>query len=141
VFIHESLDDYGDLLQRLKQVDIVTLHMDLNDTSEDMIDRTFLAHMQRHALLINTARGELVVDDHLLAALKNKWIGGYATDVIRHEFDFLETNLVLVMYREYASKYNNLVMTPHIGGSTISSWSKTEEFIIRKAFDHIEAGQ
>ena len=65
--------------------------------------------MLPHAYLINTARGAIVDEDDLYEALKNKWLAGYACDVLEKEP--VNSNYPLL-------QLDNVFYTPHIGGST-----------------------
>ena len=67
----------------LAQSDIVTLHCPLIGETRDMFGRREFEMMKRSALLINTARGALVQDEALIAALREGLIAGAATDVLR----------------------------------------------------------
>ena len=87
--------------------------------------------MRRGSCLVNTARGELVDEDALLEALGSGRLAGAALDVLAGEFapgfrDRL-TDHPLVMY---ARTHENLMITPHYGGSTRDSWETLESRII-----------
>ncbi len=91
----------------LRQADIVSLHCPLTADTRNIIDADALALMQRHALLINTARGALVDSAALVAALNNHAIGGAGIDVLVEEppvngDPLLECDLP------------NLIVTPHM---------------------------
>ncbi len=84
--------------------DIVTLHTPLNEQTADMVNRLRLQSMKPTALLVNTARGGLVVEEDLAWALKNGVIAGAALDVLRQE-PMGETPL---------SGLKNCTITPHV---------------------------
>jgi len=69
----------------LAQSDVVTLHCPLTADSRDMFGRREFEMMKRGALLINTARGALIQDQALIAALREGLIAGAASDVLREE--------------------------------------------------------
>ena len=80
--------------------------------------------------LINTSRGEIIDEKFLIKSLKNKKILGYATDVLKEEFDpnfKLKKNLLFKHIHKY-----NIIITPHIGGSTKDAWVLTQKRIIDK---------
>ena len=85
--------------------------------------------------LINTSRGEIVEEKYIIKLLKNKKILGYATDVIKGEFSEkfkLKKSLIYQNRKKY-----NIVITPHIGGSTIDAWKDTELRVIKKLIKNI----
>src|SRR5712691_8203330 len=73
------------LEQLLRTADVVTLHVALTDQTHHLIDATRLQLMKPTAVLINTARGELVDETALADAIKEKRIGGAAIDVFAIE--------------------------------------------------------
>jgi D-3-phosphoglycerate dehydrogenase len=95
------------LEELLKRSDIVTLHVPLTPQTRGIIGAKELALMKPDAVLINTARGELVDEDALFSALSGKRIGGAALDVYCAE--------------PYCGKLcglENALLTPHLAGST-----------------------
>lgn len=68
-----------------EQCDIITLHTDLNPTSEFLIDREAFSKMKRKPYLVNTARGPLIRESALLEALESGVISGIGMDVFEHE--------------------------------------------------------
>ena len=80
--------------------------------------------------LINTSRGDVVDEKMIIKFLKSGKILGYATDVLYREFlpKFkLKENIIFRNRRNY-----NIVITPHIGGSTKDAWKLTEFQVIKK---------
>jgi D-3-phosphoglycerate dehydrogenase len=73
------------LEQLLAESDFVTLHADLRAGNRKLVNAQRLALMRQTAVLINTARGELVDEDALLFALQKRQIAGAALDVFREE--------------------------------------------------------
>ncbi len=104
---HEvELLGFGALLERS---DALTLHVPLSSTTRDLIDANALEHLPPGALLVNTARGELV-DEHALAeALRSGRLGGAALDVRRSEPPAAPDPL---------EGCPNLILTPHVAGVT-----------------------
>ena len=94
----------GDLLA---QSDFVSIHTPYNADTANMIDAAALARMQPHAYLLNTARGGIVDESALKAALQSGQIAGAAMDVYLEE---PPTDLELL-------GLPNLICTPHIGGN------------------------
>lgn len=101
----ERVDSLEELLET---ADVVTIHTPLTDETRGMIDFAALARMKRGAYLINAARGSIVDEKALIAALDNNWLAGAAIDVFAQEPPGDHT-----LYR-----YSNVVLSPHLGGST-----------------------
>ena len=101
----------------LKESDIVTLHIALNNETRDFITANELKLMKPSAILINTARGPVVNEQALADALKSCVIAGAATDVYGTEPPLKQDNPLF--------DAPNLVMLPHIGFAT------EEAFILR----------
>ncbi|NWL78467.1 2-hydroxyacid dehydrogenase [Pseudomonas taiwanensis] len=101
------------LHELLPQVDALTLHCPLNEQTRDMIGAAELALMKPGALLVNTARGGLVNEDALAAALRSGHLGGAATDVLTQEPP-RDGNALL------APDIPRLIVTPH------SAWGSRE---------------
>jgi len=95
--------------------DIVTLHTRLTETTRAMIDRSALDAMKPTALLVNTARGELVDEPALIAALQQGRLGGAALDTFAEEPLAVDSPL---------RRMANVVLSPHVAG-------QTEEALIR----------
>lgn len=75
----------GDAATVIAAADFLFLHCELNDATRNIIDEKALRSMKPSAMLINTARGGLVDEAALLAALKQGWIAGAAIDVFARE--------------------------------------------------------
>lgn len=96
--------------------DIVTLHVPLNDETKNLVTLEHLAKMSSDALIINAARGGVVNEDDLMTVLKDKKIGGAALDVLENESP---TGVAHIKLIEFSKDYNNLIVTPHVGGSSL----------------------
>lgn len=96
----------------LQQSDIVSLHCPLTEDTRNIINAEALALMQKHALLINTARGALVDSAALVAALKSGSIAGAGIDVLPEEPP--ARGNPLLDYLQSADQSAPLVVTPHI---------------------------
>lgn len=119
----------------LAESDIVSLHVDYRSQYRRLFDAAAFSRMKPTAWFINTARGELVDEEALVAALKGSVIAGAALDVIADEAERsrLGLNHPLV---EYARSSSNLVLTPHIGGACTDAMAAAERFTARKLRDH-----
>jgi len=132
----ERFTDLGDLVAAS---DIVSLHAPANDETQGLLSRAVIERFPPHSVLINTARAELVDEAALLAALQGGAIAGAALDVLDGEYapDFDASAHPLV---QYAKSHDNLIITPHIGGSTSDAWSETQGRVVELAVDFFSQG-
>jgi D-3-phosphoglycerate dehydrogenase len=93
----------------LAQADFVTVHIPASDKTRGIVDATFLSRMKPGAVLINTARGTLVDEAALEAALRSGHLAAAGLDVLRVE-PMVEPPAMLAL--------DNLVVTPHVAAST-----------------------
>jgi glyoxylate reductase len=97
-----------DLRARLATADVVSLHCPLTPQTRHLIDADALAALKPTAVLVNTARGPVVEERALVAALEAGSIAGAALDVFEHEPAVSEELLAM----------ENVVLTPHIASAT-----------------------
>lgn len=96
-----------DLDTLIAHSDVITINIFLNETTRNLVDKSFLDKMKKDALLVNTARGPIVCEDDLIEALKNKEIGGACLDVFTSEPLSLDSELRAL---------KNVILTPHTAG-------------------------
>jgi D-3-phosphoglycerate dehydrogenase / 2-oxoglutarate reductase len=108
--------------------DVVSIHINYNITTHHLINQRLLNLFKQGSYFINTSRGGIVDENALLDALQSGKIKGAAIDVLQNEHNLNESNPLI----QYARNYNNLIITPHIGGNTFESFEKTELFIANK---------
>jgi len=104
------------LHQLLREADILSLHCPLTPETRNLINRQSLSLMKPTAFLINTARGALVDEAALVAALRGKRIAGAALDVITKEPPPADHPIILA-----AKELQNLIVTPHTAWSARDS--------------------
>jgi phosphoglycerate dehydrogenase-like enzyme len=109
---------YLPLDEVLKTADAVTLHVPLSDATRHMIDARSLKLMKPTSVVINTARGGLVDEHALAAALRDGTIGGAALDVFSEEPPPAEHPLLGL---------ENVLLTPHLAGPTWESYPRRFE--------------
>lgn len=119
------------LLHLLKAADVISLHVPLTEETEHLIAREELARMKPSTILINTARGKIVDEDAMIAALKAKRLAGYAADVLADELSFTSTKARTALI-DHAQTHDNIILTPHIGGTTVEARRATDIFIAKK---------
>ncbi len=99
---------YVDFEELLAKSDYVSLHVPLLDSTKHLINKEALARMKQSAILINTARGEVIDEAALVEALNNEVISGAGLDVYEAEPQ-VHPNLLAL---------NNVVLAPHIASSS-----------------------
>ena len=120
------------LEELVSSADIVTIHIPHEPETERLFSKRIFAAFKNGAFLVNTARAELVDQDALLASLNDGTLAGAAIDVLEGEFDpaFGSAIRQNPLWR-YAQDHDNLIITPHIGGSTTDAWRLTEAHTIK----------
>lgn len=93
----------------LAEADIVSLHVPVLDATREMVNADFLAKMKAGSYLINTARGELIVESALVDALESGHIKGAALDAFQTEPPGADHPLL---------KFPQVIPTPHMGAHT-----------------------
>ncbi len=106
----------------LQQCDIISVNVPLKHDTLDYIAMRELKEMQSHAMLVNTARGGIVNEADLYTALNEKIIAGAAIDVFEEE-----------PYNGDLTKLDNVILTCHMGASTIDSRTDMEVQAIEEA--------
>lgn len=96
---------YTDLDELLAKSDVISLHCPLTDDTEGMINTSNISKMKDGVMIINTSRGQLVVESDLKKALDDGKVAGAAVDVVSQE-PIEEGNELL--------KAKNCIITPHI---------------------------
>ncbi|OQD43436.1 phosphoglycerate dehydrogenase [Croceivirga radicis] len=114
--------------------DVVTLHIDDNKDNENFIGEKEISQMRDGAMLINLSRGFVVDISALAAALKSGKIGGAAVDVYPEE-----PRSNGEFFTELAG-LENVILTPHIGGSTEEAQKDIAEFVPNKIMEYINSG-
>lgn len=114
---------YPSVEELLKEAQIISLHLPSSPQTENIINEERLSLMRKDAILINTARGNLIDDKALIKALKNKDIAGAALDVYREE-PLKDQDLI--------NWHENLVLTPHIASQSIENQTAAATMIAEK---------
>ncbi|MCB9092795.1 MAG: hydroxyacid dehydrogenase [Halobacteriovoraceae bacterium] len=106
-----------------KSADIISIHTPLNNHTRNMVNYQLLSSMKSNAILVNAARGNIVVEEDLVKALKEGKLKGAALDVFSSE-PLAETSPLLGI--------ENLVLTPHLGGSTDEAQFRVGEMAVHQ---------
>jgi phosphoglycerate dehydrogenase-like enzyme len=105
--------------QLLETSDIISLHVPLMESTRGLIGTAELAQMKPDAILINTARGGLIDEAALVAALQSGHLGGAGLDAFSAE-PFPAGHPL--------AAFDQVVLTPHFAGPTYESWPKRVRF-------------
>ena len=124
-----------DTLEDLLNVsDVVTLHLDDNPANKNFIGEREINQMRKGAFLINLSRGFVIDIPVLVAALKEHKLAGAAIDVFPDE---PKSN---GKYINELQGLSNVILTPHIGGSTEEAQRNIADFVPNKIMDYINTG-
>ena len=126
VFITETGIEMTDLPSLLSKSDFISINCDLNPTSYHLINSDTLALVKPNAVLINTARGPIVEEKMLVAALQAKRLAGAALDVFEHEPLPAESPLLTM---------DNVMLAPHNSNSSPAAWERVHWSTIRNLFE------
>jgi D-3-phosphoglycerate dehydrogenase len=119
--------------------DIVTLHVPLNKETEGLLNEDIFSKFKQGSYLINTSRGRIVDTSALIKSLETGKLAGAALDVLDDEFERgFESSVKKHPLVVYACRHSNLLITPHIGGSTIDAWRLTQEFTIKSILKYLK---
>lgn len=105
-----------------RKSDIVSLHIPYSKQTHELVNLQLLKKMKKRAFVINTSRGKIIKEQDLVVALKKKIIAGAALDVFFQE---------PISKKHPLAKMQNVVLTPHIGSSSITTRTKMAEITIK----------
>lgn len=125
----EAIGEYVDLDTLLKTADVISLHCPLTPVTENIINRENLSKMKDGAILINTARGQLVDEAALAEALQSGKLRGAAVDVVTKE-PMLEGNPLL--------DAPNCVITPHMAWAPVESRQRIMDCTVRSITSYLD---
>lgn len=128
----EPADTLEDLL---RASDVVSLHVPETPATRGMFGATEIAAMKKGAFLINNSRGTVVDIDALAAALRGGHLAGAAIDVFPVEPSSNSEKFVSPL-----QGLRNVILTPHIGGSTEEAQERIGSEVARKLIDYAQTG-
>ena len=127
--------DCKNLKELLLQSDVVTLHVPELSTTKNLINKHNLKNFKQGAVLINFARGEVIDIPALKQALESRQLGGAALDVFPVEPEKNGDAFVTPL-----QGMSNVLLTPHIGGSTQEAQNNIGMDVSAKLFQYLEKG-
>lgn len=125
----------------LKNSDILTIHLPLDQTTLHQIGQAEIAQMKKGAFLVNTARGGIVDTAAMLAALENGDLGGAALDVVEGEKEIFYADYrekeIPHPYLPRLLKLKNVILTPHTAYYTTHARYDMVEGTLKNCLDFI----
>jgi D-3-phosphoglycerate dehydrogenase / 2-oxoglutarate reductase len=119
----------------LQEADIVTLHVPETNQTKNLINKTQLKHFKEGSILLNYARGEVVDLEALAHAIETKHLSGAAIDVYPWEPEKNGDT-----FKSPLQNLPNVLLTPHIGGSTEEAQMNIGEDVGNKLLQYLEKG-
>jgi D-3-phosphoglycerate dehydrogenase len=120
------------------QVEILSIHIPLTSDTKHLFDRSYLQKFSNLKILINTARGKIVKTEDLIYLLREQQLLGACLDVLENEkIDQLNEEEKRV-FDELVS-FENVIITPHVGGWTYESYERINHVIINKLKEFVQS--
>jgi D-3-phosphoglycerate dehydrogenase len=132
---HGNAKQVRDLPELLRKSNIVTLHVPSDASTRNMINEQTLAHLKKGAMLINYSRGDVVDLDALKRYIENGVLTGAAVDVFPEEPEKSGDPFSTVL-----QNLPNVILTPHIGGSTEEAQANIGLDVSSKLLQYLEFG-
>lgn len=132
---HGRVNSTSSLDELLERADVVTLHTPETPETRNMIGEAQIRRMKKGAFLINNARGTLMDLDAVSAALRSGHLGGAAVDVFPVEPSSNNEQFVSPL-----QGIENVILTPHVGGSTQEAQHRIGSEVARKFIDYSDVG-
>jgi len=132
---HGNVTPAGSLDALLAQSDVVTVHVPETAETRGMIGAAQIARMKTGAFFINNARGTVVDLEALAAALRDGRLGGAAIDVFP-----VEPSSNADRFKSPLQGLDNVILTPHVGGSTEEAQERIGTEVARKFVEYSDVG-
>jgi D-3-phosphoglycerate dehydrogenase len=132
---HGNTEPAASLQDLLNQSDVVSLHVPETPATHGMIGAGEIASMKKGAYLINNSRGTVVDLDALAAALRSGHLRGAAVDVFP-----VEPASNKESFQTPLQGIENVILTPHVGGSTEEAQERIGAEVARKLIDYSDVG-
>jgi D-3-phosphoglycerate dehydrogenase / 2-oxoglutarate reductase len=132
---HGNVEPTDTLDELLAKADVVSLHVPETAATQGMIGAQAIAKMKAGAILINNARGTIVDLDALAAALRSEKLSGAAIDVFPSE-----PSSNAEKFASPLQGLDNVILTPHVGGSTEEAQERIGAEVARKFIEYSDVG-
>ena len=147
VLCHDILNNVGDayaeqvpLKKIYDQADVVSIHLPLNEITQQYVDHEFIGNMKKSFWLINTARGNQVVIEHLVNGIKANKVNGACLDVLDIETAAFDLNIEQSDDWQFLTASNRVILSPHVAGWTTQSHLRLNEVILSKIKQLMDKG-
>lgn len=117
------------------EVDVLTIHVDGDPANKNLIDEPEFALMKTGVILLNLSRGHVVNVDALAGNIRSGKVAGAAVDVFPYE-----PKGATEPFRSPLQNLPNVLLTPHIGGSTEEAQENIADFVSSKLLDYVKTG-
>lgn len=118
----------------LSRSDVISLHIHLNESTHNLLNRDVFHQMKPGMIIINTSRGGIINEPDLIHAMDSGIVRGFAGDVITGEWGDVGDNLLV----QYAKTHENLLLTPHIGGACYEAQLQALGNVLAKVRDFFQ---
>ncbi|TVR09455.1 MAG: phosphoglycerate dehydrogenase [Salinarimonadaceae bacterium] len=132
---HGNTEPVASLRDLLAEADVVTLHVPETPATQNMIGMDELRAMKKGAYLINNSRGTVVDLDALATVLREGHLRGAAIDVFP-----VEPGSNAERFTTPLQGIDNVILTPHVGGSTLEAQERIGVEVARKLIDYSDIG-
>jgi D-3-phosphoglycerate dehydrogenase / 2-oxoglutarate reductase len=132
---HGNVEPVDTLDELFAKADVVTMHVPETPQTQGMIGAAEIAKMKKGAIFINNARGTVADLDALATALKSKHLSGAAVDVFPVEPSSNADTFVSPL-----QGLENVILTPHVGGSTEEAQERIGAEVARKFVEYSDVG-
>ncbi len=122
----------GTIEEAVTNADVVSLHMNLDDSNRGVINKNLLAKMRKGSYIINTARGGLVVEEDIAEACRSGHLGGYGTDVLNKEPPAKDHPFTQI---------DNILVSPHVGSRTFESVERQALRAVQNIVEFLNGGK
>jgi len=127
--IENDLSAMADLNELIGKVDILSLHLPLNNSTRGIISADRIQNVfSKNTLIVNTARGDLIDLEAVIHGLENKLLAGYVTDVLEEE---------PIRKNHPLNRFQNVLITPHIGSRTYQSVERQGTMAVKNLLEYI----
>jgi D-3-phosphoglycerate dehydrogenase / 2-oxoglutarate reductase len=130
-----NASDTKSLKDLMSQADVITLHVPETPQTKNLINKNNLKYCKKGAIIINYARGEVMDLDALRKAIEAGQVGGAAVDVFPQEPEKIGD-----IFTSPLQGLPNVLLTPHIGGSTEEAQQNIGEDVSTKLLNYLEKG-